>query len=211
VEDLRNCCYILKTLGNTKPVDAIRLLLLNLLLAGILFFAFTSLSDFSFVPCTYASFEPVLLALASLLALNILLAIFWRQRVHLSLVVLASLLLGSIYLGSYHYSPLRFPKGDNAILKGFLVSRQGRVNEVVASGDIIALSTGVPATISIRSELRSMSCRWSSRNSGVWDDPSSCDTTYMPPAADYDVLTVRIEPGCQLPSVRGQLKISIIP
>jgi hypothetical protein len=102
-------------------------------------------------------------------------------------------------------------KWDEPILHGFLVTRQDRVNEVVASGDVVLLSAGVPAAISIRSDLQELNCRWSSRNGGAWDDPFSCDTVYVPPPADYDTLTVMIEPGCKLAPVRGQIKISILP
>jgi hypothetical protein len=193
-------------LDNTKRTSSIRFLILNLSLAGILFLVFRSFSDYAFLPCTYAPLQPILLALASTLIVTIVLALFWRQQAGLSHLVFAVLLLVSLFLGSYRTSPLRLP-----IMDGFFITRHGRVNEVVASGDTITLSAGVPAAISIRSSLRNLRCRWSSQNGGAWDDPFSCDTTYMPPTADYDILHVRIEPGCKYSPVRGQLKISILP
>jgi hypothetical protein len=196
---------------NGKPVSQVVSLVLSLLLAGILFVVFAGLPDLFALPCVHFRFELLLLASGSVLVLNVLLALFWKRNSRLSLVVLAALFLVSLFLGSYHYSPLFHSNSNDVVLNGFLVSRQGRVNEVVRSGDILLLSTGVPAAISIRSDLRDMSCRWISQNGGAWDDPFSCDTTYRPPAADYDILTVRIQPGCSLAPVRGQIKISILP
>jgi hypothetical protein len=196
---------------NLKSVSPVGSLVLSLFLAGILFIVFEGLPHHLFVPCTRLLFQPILLALGSTLAINILLALFWRHPFRLSLLVLSALFLVSLFLGSYRYSPPAYSKGDDSILHGFLITRQGRVNEIVASGDVIVLSAGMPAAISIRSDLRDMSCRWISRNGGTWDDPFSCDTLYVPPSADYDILAVMIEPGCRLPPVRGQIKISILP
>lgn len=196
---------------NGKSVSNVGPLALSLLIAVVLSIVFESLPQHVFVRCTQLLFQPIVLALGSTLSINMLLALFWRQPFRLSLLVLGALFLASLYLGSYRYSPLGLSKGEDPILHGFLVTRQGRVNDVVASGDVVLLSAGMPAAISIRSDLRELNCRWMSRNGGAWDDPFSCDTIYMAPSADYDILTVMIEPGCNLPPVRGQLKISILP
>jgi hypothetical protein len=167
------------------------------------------------VPCSHPFVQPTLLSIASTLLLNILAGLIWGQpwwkRVQWSLLTFTALFLLTFFLGSYIYSPLDFSKRNDAVLQGFLVSRRDRVNEVVSSGEIISLSAGVPAAISIESEFQNMKCRWDSLNGGAWDDPMSCDTTYAPPAADYDILTVRINPGCKLSPIRGQIKISILP
>ena len=188
---------------------------LNLSLAGFLFLVFDRLPMPVLVPCSHPRVQPILLAIASTLFLNILAGLiwerFWWKRAQWSLLTFTALFLLTLFLGSYIYSPLDFSIGKDAVLQGFLVSRRGRVNEIVASGEIISLSAGAPAAISIESEFQDMECQWVSQNGAAWDDPASCDTTYVPPAADYDILTVRINPGCKLPPVRGQIKISILP
>jgi hypothetical protein len=193
----------------------IGLLVLDLLLSGLLFLVFGRLAVPVLVPCSHPLVQPTLLAIASTLSLNILAGLVWGspwwRRALMSFLTLSSLFLLALFLGSYIYSPLDFSKGNDAIFYGFLVSRRGRVNEVVPSGEIITLSAGAPVAISIDSDLQNLDCRWVSLNGGAWDDPASCDTTYMPPAADFDILTVRINPACRLPVVRGQIKISILP
>jgi hypothetical protein len=94
---------------------------------------------------------------------------------------------------------------------GFLITREGWINQPVASGDILVLPSGPSAGITVLSALRDVECQWDSLYGGAWDDPDSCDTTYAVPFADYDILTVRVVPGCNLPPLRGQLKISILP
>jgi hypothetical protein len=198
-----------------KSLIPIGLFLLNLFLAGGLFIAFYILPVPSLLPCTHSLAKTILLALGMTLVLNVLAAVFWRKlwikRSRLSFLVLVGLCLLTLWLGSYPYSPLGFSNGNYPILRGFLITRQGRVNEPVDSGDIILLPVGSPAAITVLSDLTNLSCQWNSLNGGAWDDPGSCDTAYLAPAADYDILTVRIEPGCKLPPIRAQIKISILP
>ena len=168
------------------------------------------MSASSFLSCTHPLANTILLALGGVLILYVLVVIFWRKpRLHYSRYVLSSLiilLLLTGWLGSYLYSPLGF-----SALRGFLVIRQGQVGEFVASGDTLLLQAGSPAVITILSDVSDIHCQWNSLNGGAWDDPSSCDTAYLTTAADYDILTVRIQPSCRLPSLRGQIKISILP
>lgn len=164
--------------------------------------------------CTYPLAKTILLILGILALLIVLAVIFWRtqrRRLYTSLFILAGLCLLTAWLGSYRYSPLELFGEQNPLLRGFLVTRHGRVNEMVASGGIITLSAGSPMGIVLLSDAPITSCHWKSLNGGVWDDPDICDTTYAAPQAEYDILTVRIEPGCGLPSARGQIKISILP
>jgi len=198
-----------------KSLILISVFFLELLLAGGLFTLFTILPAPSFLPCTHPLAKAILLALGITLVLNILAAIFWGKLCFkcsgLGLLTLVALCLLALWFGSYPYSPLGFFNGNDQILRGFLITRQGRVNEPVASGDILSLRADSPVGITMLSNLSNMSCQWSSLNGGVWDDPGSCDTTYLAPAADNDILTVRIEPGCKLPPLHGQIKISILP
>ena len=165
----------------------------------------------SFLSCMYPLANTILLALGGLLALYVLAAVFLRKRwprhsrYGLSSLIILLVLTG--WLGSYPYSPLGF-----SALRGFLVTRQGRGSELVASGDTLLLQAGSPLVITTLSDFPDdVTCQWNSLNGGAWDDSSSCDTAYLTPAADYDILTVRIVPGCTLPSLRGQIKISILP
>lgn len=164
--------------------------------------------------CVHPVAETILLALGLVLVLVAFASIFWkkyRRRLYLSLFILAGLCLISLWLGSYAYSPLKFFGGENPILRGFLITRHGRVNEPVASGDTVTLNAGFPMGIVVLSNAPLAGCHWRSLNGGALDDADICDTTYAAPQAEYDILTVMIEPGCSLPSVRGQIKVSILP
>lgn len=198
-----------------KSLTPLGVFLLNLLLAGSLFVAFYRLPAPSLLPCTQPLAQTVLLVLGGTLVLNILAAVFWRKlwfkRSRLSLLALVGLCLLILWLGSYPYSPLGFSSGKHPLLHGFLITRQGQVNQPVASGEILSLQAGSPMGIVPLSDLPNLSCHWNSLNGGAWDDPGSCETTYAAPAADYDILTVRIEPGCKLPPLHEQIKISILP
>lgn len=165
--------------------------------------------------CMHPIAKAAVLVLGVSVALYVLAALVrgrpGRGRVLLSLPIAAGLGLLMLWLGSYAYSPLAFTRDNAAVLRGFLVTRQGRANEPVSSGDVILLSAGSPAAITLLSDLPDLTCNWSSLNGGAWDDPYSCDTAYLAPAAGYDILTVNIQPGCSLPLVRGRIRISIMP
>lgn len=164
--------------------------------------------------CVHPATQTILFVLGFLLVFIILASAFWikyRRRLYLRLFILAGLCLISLWLGSYAYSPLKFFGGENPILRGFLITRHGRVNEPVASGDTVTLNAGSPMGIVVLSDAPLAGCHWRSLNGGALDDADICDTTYAAPQAEYDILTVMIEPGCSLPSVRGQIKVSILP
>ena len=205
----------MKTHTSQKSFIPVGLFLLNLLLAGGLFILFYRLHVPLGLSCTYPLTGSTLIALGVPLILNVAAAILWRKTwfklLQLSLLLLAGLCLMTVWLGSYPYSPLDFSRGNFSVLQGFLITRQGWVDQRVTSGDILVLQSGSLAGISLLSDLPDMECQWTSLNGGAWDDPGSCDTAYSVPFADYDILTVRIVPGCKLPPLRGQLKISIMP
>jgi len=200
------------SLRKTSALFPIGLLLLNLLLAGSIAVALNYLPPL-FLPCTHRFAIALLLGLGIVLALNILVAGIagksWLARSWLSITALVILGMLALWLGSYQYSPLVF--SNESTLRGFQITRPGRNDEFIASGAVIALQPGVPTGISVLASAPNARCLWSSLNRGVWDDPGSCDTVYLAPVAEFDLLTVRVNPGCNLPLERGQIRISILP
>lgn len=164
--------------------------------------------------CVHPAAQTILIGLGILLSGIVLAAMFWRKlrrRLSVSLFVLVGLCLLVLWLGSYSHSPLKFINEQGATLRGFLITRHGRPNEPVASGDIVTMTAGAPMGIRVLSAVPLAGCHWMSLTGGVWDDSDTCDTTYAAPQAEYDVLSVTIEPRCGLSSAHGQIKISILP
>jgi hypothetical protein len=139
----------------------------------------------------------------------------WRKAwLKASLASLCAILVVgafTLWLGSYAYSPLGFSNGRHPILQGFFVTRQGQIDELVASGEVILLQSGVPVGISVSTDMPSKTCYWTSLNHGALDGFDQCDIVYAAPAADFDLLAVRIGSECKMPPIRGQIKISILP
>lgn len=135
----------------------------------------------------------------------------WGRRSYLCLSILLGLILVVLWLGSYSYSPLEYFGEQNLREISFLVTRSGRVNEPVASGETITLKAGSPAAIAVLSAVPTQNCQWMSLNHGAWDDANNCDTTYAAPDAEFDILTLNVELACGLPSTRAQIKVSILP
>jgi hypothetical protein len=198
-----------------KSLFPFGVLLLNLLLIGSLSSVFSGLPGPFPLSCTQPLAQAILLALGITLVLNLLTTAVWRKRwfrpSRLSLLVLAGLGPLVFWLGSSAYSPLSFSNGNSSISHGFLITSRGRVSQPLASGEILSLQAGSPVGISLLSDLPNLACQWKSLNGGAFDDPGNCDLAYSPPAADFDILTVRVEPGCKLPPWHGQIKISILP
>jgi hypothetical protein len=166
-----------------------------------------------FLPCTHHLATALLLGLGIVLALNILavgvLGKPWLARSWLSITALVVLGMLALWLGSYQYSPLAFSK--ESTLRGFQITRQGRNDEFISSSAILVLQSGVPVGISVVAAVPTPHCLWSSLNGGTWDGQDNCDTVYVAPVAEFDLLTVRVYPGCNLPPARGQIRISILP
>jgi len=188
-------------------------LLLNLLLAGGIAVALNSLPIPLFLPCTHHLATALLLGLGAMLVLNILTAGLagksWFARSWPSLMVLVALGMLTLWLGSYRYSPLAFSR--ESTLRGFQITRRGRNDEFIPSGAILVLQAGIPVGINVVASAPNAGCLWSSLNGGALDGPDSCDTIYSAPMAEFDFLTVRLNPGCDLPPARGYIKISILP
>ena len=198
-----------------RSITPIGILLSNLIVAGGIFAVLNVLPIHAFLLCFHPLTKTILLALGITLVLNIFVSVIrgtsWLKRSQLSIVLLLVLGLSTLWLGSYSYSPLGFSNAKDPLLRGFLVNRQGRINESIAPGEIILLRVGTPAGISVVTDLPDATCLWNSTNGGVLDDPASCDIAYLTPAATYDILHVRIESACRAETIRGQIKVSIFP
>jgi len=198
--------------NNFIPVGV---LLLNLLLIGGIIKLFYNSPLYSHSLCIHPLAESTLVASGITLVIHISAIVVWRKAwLRISLASLCVILLTgalALWLGSYSYSPLQFSDGLYPTLQGFLVTRQGRINEPVDSGDIILVQSGVPLGISVSMDEPQMACHWNSLNHGDLDDSDGCNIIYLAPAADYDILSVRISSACNIPPVRGQIKVSILP
>jgi len=205
------------SLRKTFPVPLslipIGLLLLNLLLASSLAVVLNNFPLPLLLPCTHHLALAILIGLGVMLVLNFLavgiLGKPWLVRSWLSLIALVTLGVLALWLGSYQYSPLRF--SGESTLRGFQIIQQGRNDKFISSGAVLVLQSDVPTGLSALASVPDARCLWSSLNGGVWDDPGSCDTVYLAPAAEFDILTVRVTPGCNLPLERGEIRISILP
>lgn len=122
------------------------------------------------------------------------------------------LILLTLWLSSYQFSPLGFSTGRIPVVRGFLLTTFFRSNIKVASGGTITLPGGSDASIHLDTLPVSIHCLWSSAAGAALDDPQSCDTVYSPPnGIARDVLKVNIQADCGLPEVQGQIKVNILP
>lgn len=164
------------------------------------------------VPCTDPMAQRLGLAIGLGLGLQL-----WagarRRGLRWWLGAQAVLLVLVAWLGFYPISPL-FSSGRIPILQGFVVITQARDALELPPGATITLTNGRPAAIRALTLTRNTPfarCYWMSTRGGTLDDPSACDTVYVPPSEEFDILKVSLEPGCGLPRAVGQLKISILP
>jgi hypothetical protein len=169
--------------------------------------------------------KPIMLSCIHPLAVKILIALavtlalclpasgilrFGRNKPVIAIIVLMAGL--TLWLGSYAYSPLGFANGRIPILNGFALTRLMRGNTTIQPGEIISISRNSVVGLSPLTFPVEMDCIWFSVNGGALDDPSSCDTAYIPPGnADFDTLKLLIQPSCRLPNVTAQIRISILP
>jgi len=159
------------------------------------------------------------LAVKILIVLAVTLALYlpanWKFRFgkNKPAIAIIALLAGlTLWFGSYPYSPLGFSSGRISILNGFVLTRLMRGNTTIQPGEIISISRNSVVGLSPLTLPVEMDCIWFSVNGGALDDPSSCDTAYIPPGnADFDILKLLIQPSCRLPNVTTQIKISILP
>lgn len=163
-------------------------------------------------PCTQPQAQSLLLALFAALGFQTLLgAKILPETSRVTLGLTTGLLLLTFWLGFYPLSPLGFSSGRIPVLSGFFVTTRSRLKSTVVPGETISLASGLPAAIEPNLLPVNAKCSWTSVNGGSLDDPQTCDTIYQPPSAEYDILKIRIQPGCGLPETNAQLKISLLP
>lgn len=198
-----------------KPRPAI-LVIGNILLTGLLWIIlrFLSLPE---INCVQPLAQSLLYALGIILVLNLpAVAIFSKFRDKRSGFTIAFLFILAVvtwWLGSYPYSPiLGFVNGQNSVLSGFRVTRQGRAVVTISSGDMLSLARGSYTSIEALVTPENASCMWQSINGAALDGSDTCDLIYSPPkGTDYDILKVLVTPACHLSKTTGQIKISILP
>ena len=189
--------------------------ILNLFLAGALVILTNLLQPIGYQLCARPAARTIIAASGMTLVVDIIIAVFRRKAWTKPLLLsgIAVILVGSIayWLGSYKYSPASLYSGKYSIFQGFLVTRLGRIEESVNPDETLILQYGSNAGISAIADLPGMSCHWTSQNHAALDSPDQCDIVYSPPAAEYDILTVRIGSSCGIQPLRSQIKISIYP
>jgi hypothetical protein len=115
----------------------------------------------------------------------------------------------ALWLGSYSLSPLGFAR--QPALRGFIV-QEGQGDPIRAEpGGGFSISRSSLAFIIPIIEPAGASCIWQSQAGAGIDAPDICDIAYAPPPGEYDVLRLRVTPGCGLPNSLGNLRIAILP
>ena len=128
------------------------------------------------------------------------------------LLAYPTLMLVSIWLGWYPASPLGFSTGAIPLLQGYRILRPQRDAQLLKPRQVVLAATGM--TIGIEPVLLPgpVRCTWSSTTGADIDDPTGCNIAYVSTSgASYDFLKVHITPACGIPSMTGQLHISILP
>lgn len=122
------------------------------------------------------------------------------------------LLIGAIWLGSLHYSPLGFGSERLPLLGSIEVRRPNRAPVALHSGEVITVKAGSPVAIHPALLAGPVDCLWSASAGGALDDLHSCDTAYAADArAPFEVLRLRVRSACGLPPVAARIKVSILP
>lgn len=202
-----------KTDYASERVPFVVTLLVNAALAGALFIAFNALPLPSILPCTHPVAQSLVRALGVMLILHLLAGVrILSKRARLTFAVIeTALILSALWLGSYPFSPFGFTDGRIPVLSGFTVTTRIKGTFGIMPGEVITLGSGSPAYIKPVTLPVDTKCDWSSARGGALDATQLCDTVYVPPQADYDILRISIRPGCGLPQTVGQIKISILP
>ncbi len=129
-----------------------------------------------------------------------------------ALLLYGSLLLFTLWLGSYPLSPLGFSNGRIPLLRGFVVSQAHGTTLTVASRQTLTMGYGSIVQIQPDVLAGPVDCTWSSATGGTFDDPANCDTAFAPSSsAQYDVLKVLVRSACGLPTAVGEIKVAILP
>jgi hypothetical protein len=132
-----------------------------------------------------------------------------KKRYWFVLIGQVVLLAIVFWLGSYRFSPV-YANVD--VLRGFDVTIGQRPKVTIQSGAIVSLGQNTLAVIvPLTLPGDTPSCNWASQMGGALDEPTSCETIYAPPSADYDILRLSVRSICGVPNASGQIKISILP
>ena len=177
------------------------------------FYIFNVLPIPTWIQCSYPQVQNIAFALCTSLVAHILVINRVGFINNKPIVLIYSLLFVlTLWLGSYSYSPLGFSTGRIPLLRGFIVTRNGRPAISIASGDIVTIAPGSVTGFKPITLPGNMDCFWASTTGGVLDDPGSCEIAYFASGgADFDILKLHIQPGCQLPNALGEIRISIQP
>jgi hypothetical protein len=185
--------------------------LTSLILAVLSYAALSRFSESTLLPCMEPRTEILVLSLSVVFFLQIFLAA--RLVPDHYLLFLAGhmvLILLAIWLGAYAISPLGYSTGRIPNLRGFTIIRAGR-SSIVRNNEIVSLKAGSAVGINLLLLDETSQCMWISAAGAALDDPSSCDTVYVPPSAEHDVLRVRLSSACGLPDSNRWIRISILP
>ena len=166
-----------------------------------------------FLPCIHPYSQSIALAIIVLLVIYLVIAVKILPKTGKPAIgAAAAVFFLVLWLGSYPFSPLGFSDGHIPILSGFTVTTRTKHITNLAPGEIVTLASGSPAEIEpVLLLAMNTKCNWSSSNGGTLDSPDTCDLVYIPPQADFDILKIKIRPGCGLPQSTTQIKVSILP
>jgi len=186
-------------------------ILASLLFTAISFFVLNSFSSTQIIPCTDDWAQNMIFALGFALILQIFLAPkILPSHYRILIAAHAVLILLVLWLGLYPVSPLGYSSGRIPVLRGFSVTTLGR-NRFVKTGGIVSLQQGAATGVAPQTLSADFRCSWLSLKGGALDDPNGCETVYVPPNTEYDILRIGIRSSCGLPDFGGQIKISILP
>lgn len=186
-------------------------MLLDLILVSLVFATLNCFSPAGIIPCTEPRAGHLFLALSlgsitQLFFLRSIPSVQFRALLGGQVV----LTLMTLWLGVYAISPRGYASGQIPNLRGFLIIRANR-SSTVNNNEVVSMRRG--SAVGINSLLldEASQCTWISAAGAALDDPSSCDTAYVPPNADHDILRLRIRSSCGLPDTTGQIRVSILP
>jgi len=196
----------------TRGLSIVVVLIISTIIAWGIFLILKALSIPKALPCTHPSAQSLVLALSGLLILHwIAGAKFFPRSYWYFLAVDTVLILLTFWLGAYAYSPLKFSELENPVLREFVVITRESGKRHIAPDAIITLGGNSIAYIQPVLPPGNTRCMWNSLHGGALDGQDSCNVLYTPPAAEYDILKVNIQPGCGLASSVEQIRISILP
>lgn len=152
------------------------------------------------MPCTNGAVQIFVLVICAGMGFYLLAG--GRSRWLLAGAVMLVLL--ATWMGSYPLEQFRPP-----VLLGFQTITKTHGSVRILPGAVMTLAAGQVTALEAITSMDAH-CNWMSAQGGAFDDPQSCATVYVPPRRVSDIVRVSIQPTCGLPSVMGQLKISIL-